>query len=59
MILFCNIVYVYVYKICQETFGGCWWSFSWLGQKVKDSMYNSCRSIRLSYVIRLIKWRSL
>ena len=32
MILFYNIVYVYVCKIDEEKFGGCWWSFSWLGQ---------------------------
>ena len=28
----CNIMYVYVCKICEEEFGGCWWSFSWLNQ---------------------------
>ena len=27
MILFYNIVYVYVCKISEEKFGGCWWSF--------------------------------
>ena len=32
MILFYNVVYVYVYKIGEETFGGWWRSFSWLGQ---------------------------
>ena len=32
MILFYNVVYVYVCKIGEEKFGGCWWSFSWLGQ---------------------------
>ena len=37
MILFCHIVYVYVYK----KFGDCWWSFSWLGQKVKANMHSS------------------
>ena len=31
----CNMVYVYVCKI-YEKFGGYLWSFSWLGQKVKD-----------------------
>ena len=31
--LFYKIVYVYVYVcICEEKLGGCWWSFSWLGQ---------------------------
>ena len=33
--LLCHIVYVYVCKICEEIFGGCWWSFSWLCQKLK------------------------
>ena len=28
----CNVEYVYVYNICEERFGGSWWSFSWLGQ---------------------------
>ena len=32
MILFYNVVYVYICKIGEEKFGGCWWSFSWLGQ---------------------------
>ena len=32
MILSYYVVYVYVSKICGEKFGGCWWSFSWLGQ---------------------------
>ena len=34
MNFFCNIVYVYIYisKICEKKFGGCLWSFSWLGQ---------------------------
>ena len=22
-----NVVYAYVCKICEEKFGGCWWSF--------------------------------
>ena len=30
-ILFYNIVYAYACKICEKL-GGCWWSFSWLGQ---------------------------
>ena len=34
MILFYNIVYVYVCKTSDETFGGCWRSFSWLGRTV-------------------------
>ena len=34
--IFCNVVYVYVCKTCEEKFGGCWRSFSWLGQKVTD-----------------------
>ena len=33
---FCNVVCVYVCKIYEEKFGGWRWSFSWLGQKVKD-----------------------
>ena len=34
MVLFCNLVYVYAHKICDDKFGGCKKSFSWLGQKV-------------------------
>ena len=41
------VKYVYVCKICEETFGGCWWSFSWFGQKVKDSVHISRRPIAL------------
>ena len=26
-ILLHNIMYAYVCKICEEKFGGCWWSF--------------------------------
>ena len=36
MILFCNLVSVYVHKICDNKFGGCKKSFSWLGQKVNQ-----------------------
>ena len=32
MILFYNVVYVHVCKICEERLAGCWWSFSWLGK---------------------------
>ena len=32
VILFYNVVYVYVCKIGEEKFGGWWRSFSWLGQ---------------------------
>ena len=53
--LFYNIVYVYVCKICEEKFGGCWWLFSWLGQKVKDSMHSSCQPSRHRYVILFLK----
>ena len=56
--IFFNVVYLNVCKICEENFGGCWWSFSWLGEKVKDSMHSSCRPSRLCYVILLIKLRS-
>ena len=35
--IFGNVVYVYVCKKCEEKFGGCWRSFSWLGQKVTDN----------------------
>ena len=59
MILFCHIMYVYVCKICEVKFGGCLWSFLWLGQKLKDNMHGTCRSSRPRYVILLIKWRSL
>jgi len=37
VILFCHMVYVYVCKICEK-FYGCWWSFSWLGQKVNKKV---------------------
>ena len=33
---FCNVVYVYICKKCEK-FGGCWRSFSWLGEKVADT----------------------
>ena len=29
---------VYVHKICEEKFGGCKKSFSWLGQKVNKKV---------------------
>ena len=48
MILFYNIVYVYVYKISEEKFGSCWCSFSWLGEKVKDSMHSSCHQVHFA-----------
>ena len=35
--IFFNVLFVYVCKICKEKFGGCWWLFSWLGQTVKDN----------------------
>ena len=38
MILFCNLVCVYVHKICDDKFGGCKKSFSWLGQKVNKKI---------------------
>ena len=37
--IFGNIVYVCVCEICEK-FRGCWWSFSWLDQKVKDGMHS-------------------
>ena len=40
--LICTIVYAYACMICEETFDGCWWSFSWFDQKVKDIMHSSC-----------------
>ena len=36
MILFCNLVCVYIHKTCEEKFGGCKKLFSWLGQKVSN-----------------------
>ena len=39
----CNLVYVNVCNMCEETLDGCWWSISWLVQKVKDSMHSSRR----------------
>ena len=35
------LIVVYVCKI-YEKFGSCWCLFSWLGQKVKDTMHTSC-----------------
>ena len=32
--IFCNVMYVHVCKICEEKLGDCWWSFAWLGQNV-------------------------
>ena len=37
MILFCHLVCVYVQKVCEDKFGGCKKSFSWLGQKVNEN----------------------
>ena len=34
------------------------WSFSWLCQKVKDSMYSSRRPSRQYYVILILQWRN-
>ena len=36
MILFCNLVCVH--KICDDKFGGCKKSFSWLAQKVNKKI---------------------
>ena len=49
--LFCEFSlleeYVYVCKMCDKKFGGCWWSFVWSVQKIKDIMRSSCRPSRL------------
>ena len=47
MILFYNIVYVYVYvcKTSDEKFGGCWRSFSCLGRTVH--VIAGCACVRL------------
>ena len=37
MILFCNLVCIYVHKICENKFGDCMKLFSWLGQKVNKN----------------------
>ena len=42
MILFCNLVCVYVYKICEDRFDGYKMSFSWLGQKVNKKIDPYC-----------------
>ena len=39
---FYNIVYVHVCKICEEKSGGCWWSFSWLGQSNPVAWHPRC-----------------
>ena len=41
---FCNVVYVC--KICEEKFGNCWWSFSWLGQSILVVWHPHCVSDR-------------
>ena len=38
MILFCNLMCVYVHKICNDNFDGSKKSFSWLGQKVNKKI---------------------
>ena len=38
MILFCNLVHVYVHKICDDKFAGCKKLFSWLGQRVNKKI---------------------
>ena len=38
MILFCNLVYVYVHKICDDKFGSCKKSCPRLGQKVNKKI---------------------
>ena len=47
MILFYNIVYVYVCKTSDEKFGGCWRSFSWLGRTVHVIVDTSRRRVCL------------
>ena len=51
MILFCNLVCVYVHNICDDKFGGCKKSFSWLGQKVNKKIdaygHDADNSIRI------------
>ena len=34
IILFCNLVCIFIHKMCEDKFGGCKKSFSWVGQKV-------------------------
>ena len=38
IILFCNLMCVYVHKICEDRLGGSQKSFSWLGQKVNKKI---------------------
>ena len=38
MILFQNLVCVYAHMICEDTFGGCKKSFSWLSQKLNKKI---------------------
>ena len=40
-ILFCNLMCVYVHKLCKEKFGDYKKSFSWLGQKVNQQIDGS------------------
>ena len=38
MVLFCNLVGAHERKICEDKFGGCKKSFSWLGQRVNKKI---------------------
>ena len=39
MVLFCNLLCVWLHKICENKLGGCKKSFSWLGGKVNKKIY--------------------
>ena len=42
VILFYNVVYVYVCKIRGDKFGSCWWFFPWLGQSNSVAWHPRC-----------------
>ena len=45
MVLFCKLVCAYARKICEDKFGGCKNSFSWLGEKVNNKIAAYCRDV--------------
>ena len=51
MILFYNIVYVYVCKTSDEKFGGCWRSFLWLGRTVYMSLLTPVDAVSASGLV--------
>ena len=38
IILFCNLMCIFIHKICEDKFGSCKKSFSWVGQRVNKQI---------------------